>query len=39
MKSESFLTLHRQQSTTMFKTQKDSKDIVNVVRETFGIQP
>ncbi len=30
MKSESFLTLHRQQRNTTFKAQKGSKDIVQI---------
>ncbi len=38
MKSESFLTLDTN-TTTMFKAQKGSKNIVKIVHETSVVQP
>ncbi len=38
MKSKSFLTLHRQQGTTI-KAQKGSKDIVKLVHVISVVQP
>ncbi len=39
MRSESFLTLHRQQhTTTMFKVQIGSKDIVKIAHVTSVVQ-
>ncbi len=38
MKSESFLTLHRQQYET-YMAQKGSKDIIKTVRVTSVVQP
>ncbi len=39
MKSESLLTLHKHNTTTMFKAQKGSKDIVKIVHVTSMVQP
>ncbi len=40
MKSESFLTLHRDSNTTdTVKAQKGSKDIVKIVHVTSVVQP
>ncbi len=38
MKSESFLTLDSN-ATEMFKAQKDSKDIIKIVRVTSVVEP